>query len=218
MNQRIHACLDGDLSLDDLTPAERAEMAEMESALRAAADHLRALPVPDLTARVMAALPREAPAAQERTAPWRTLLDWLWRPRAFQLSFRPAYALAAAALLAVALPRAEDALRAPAAAPAPRLAAAADEAPPVYVQFRVEVPDAEQVALAGTFTGWKPRYVLQETEPGVWSALVPLEPGVHDYAFVVDGEEWMPDPHAPQVADSFGGTNSRISLPPPGSA
>jgi hypothetical protein len=43
---------------------------------------------------------------------------------------------------------------------------------------------------------------------------VPLRPGVHDYAFVVDGERWVADPNAPQVDDSFGGTNSRISLPP----
>ena len=89
----------------------------------------------------------------------------------------------------------------------------------VYVQFRLESPQAQQVALAGTFTGWQPTLQLEETEPGVWSALVPLKPGVHDYVFVVDGERWVPDPHAPQqVDDSFGGTNSRISLPPLGAS
>lgn len=217
MNERIHACLDGEISLDDLSPTEREQLAELESALRPAVDSLRSRRAPEMAARVMAALPaREAPAAAARpAAPWWAALEWLWRPRTFQLTFRPAYALAAVALLAVALPRAGD-LRAPASAPA--LAGADAPVAPVYVQFRLEVEDASQVAIAGTFTGWQPEYQLRETEPGVWSALIPLAPGVHDYAFVVDGEEWVADPHAPQVADSFGGTNSRISLPSLGSA
>ncbi|MDP9349803.1 MAG: glycogen-binding domain-containing protein [Gemmatimonadota bacterium] len=223
MNERIHACLDGEITRDDLSPAERAQMAELEEALRSTTEHLRSLRAPDLTARVMAALPREAVAAPaaERAAPWCAALDWLWKPRSLQLSFRPAYAFAAALLVAVGLPRLDGGGSgtpgAPAKIPA-QMASAPAKAPPVYVQFRLEVPDAEQVAVAGTFTGWKPAYQLQETEPGVWSALIPLKPGVHDYAFVVDGEEWVPDPHAPHVADSFGGTNSRISLPPPESA
>ncbi len=49
----------------------------------------------------------------------------------------------------------------------------------------------------------------------MWSVTVPLEPGVHDYAFVVDGEQWRPDPLAPSVDDGFGGTNSRLALLPP---
>jgi hypothetical protein len=216
MNERIHACLDGEISRDDLSPPERAQLAEMEEALRSATGHLRSLPAPDLTARVMAALPQRAEVAPARTAPWREVLAWLWRPRSLQLTFRPAYAFTLALLVAVGLPRLDD-LRAP-GAPAPAPVASAPKAPPVYVQFRLEVPDAEQVAVAGTFTDWKPAYPLQETEPGVWSALIPLKPGVHDYAFVVDGKEWLPDPHAPHVADSFGGTNSRISLPPPETA
>jgi 1,4-alpha-glucan branching enzyme len=84
----------------------------------------------------------------------------------------------------------------------------------VYVQFRLEAAGAHEVALAGTFTGWRPEVRLRQTAPGTWSAVVPLRPGVHDYAFVVDGRRWVADPHAPQVDDSFGGVNSRISLPP----
>ena len=44
---------------------------------------------------------------------------------------------------------------------------------------------------------------------------VPLTQGVHDYAFVVDGQQWVPDPYAPQINDGFGGTNSRLALLPP---
>jgi 1,4-alpha-glucan branching enzyme len=110
--------------------------------------------------------------------------------------------------LPVARRRASD-VRAPLAH-----ALASPIAPPVYVQFRIAVPGARTVSLAGTFTGWKPAVALHRSGGGEWTALVPLRPGVYDYAFVVDGDRWVADPNAPQVDDSFGGTNSRISLPP----
>jgi hypothetical protein len=211
----IHQHLDGD---DDapLAPGERARAEHLSRTLDAAAAHLRALPAPDLAARVMAALPRQAPA---RVPAWRAALGWLWNPRPLRLTFRPAYALAGGCLAvaaAIALPRLDEGtptVPVVVQAPAPGTAAA-QGAPVVYVQFRLEAGGARQVALAGTFTGWQPTLELRETEPGVWTALVPLEPGVHDYVFVVDGTRWMPDPNAPQqVDDSFGGTNSRLSLP-----
>ena len=180
-NDRIHAWLDGDLPLDALSADERAAAGELGAAVEAAAAHLRATPAPDLSARVMAALPRTAPrSVSDRLG---AALGWLWSP--VRVTLRPAYGPAA---------------------------------PPVYVQFRISVPDARSVALAGTFTGWKPAVALQRSADGEWTALVPLRPGVHDYAFVVDGERWVTDPNAPQVDDSFGGTNSRISLPPIGAS
>lgn len=208
----IHSHLDGDTPDEALSPDERARADALRRTLDTAAAHLRALPAPDLSARVMAALPRRAPA---RVPAWRAALGWLWNPRPVRLTFRPAYALAggfaAVAAAAIALPQLdrEPAKTVVVQAPAPQTAA-----PVVYVQFRLESGDARQVSLAGTFTGWQPTLQLNETEPGVWTALVPLKPGVHDYVFVVDGTRWMPDPNAPQqVDDSFGGTNSRISLP-----
>jgi len=212
-NDRIHAWLDGDLPLDALTADERAAAGGLGAAVEAAAAHLRAAPAPDLSARVMAALPRSAP----RTVPGRlaAALGWLWQPRPLRLTLRPAYGLAFAAVAAAVLALPES--RPPTAAvPTPLVAASAE--PPVYVQFRIAVPDARTVALAGTFTGWKPAVALHRTGDGEWTALVPLRPGVHDYAFVVDGDRWVSDPNAPQVDDSFGGTNSRISLPPIGAS
>jgi hypothetical protein len=208
MSNRIHACLDGDIPAGDLLPAERARLAEMERILGAAAQHLRAAAAPELAGRVMAALPAHAPRRPGLVV---RALGWLWKPRPVRLVFRPAYGLAGAlaAVTGVAILPGLDA-RGVEEAPA-ALAAAA---PPVYVQFRLEATGARQVALAGTFTGWQPAVQLRQTKPGEWSAVVPLHPGVHDYAFVVDGQRWVADPHAPQVDDSFGGTNSRISLPP----
>jgi hypothetical protein len=212
MTDPIHQHLDGD-DAPPLTAEQRARAESLSRTLDRAAAHLRAMPAPDLAARVMAALPRQAPA---RRPAWRAALDWLWNPQPVRLTFRPAYALAggfaAVAAAAIALPQLRDDQAPPPAvqASAPR---PANGAPVVYVQFRLEAGDARQVSIAGTFTGWQPTLELRETEPGVWTALVPLRPGVHDYAYVVDGTEWRPDPNAPQVDDSFGGTNSRITLP-----
>jgi 1,4-alpha-glucan branching enzyme len=68
------------------------------------------------------------------------------------------------------------------------------------------------VQLAGSFTNWEPRYELRQAAPGIWTITVPLTQGVHDYAFVVDGEQWVADPYAPQIGDGFGGTNNRLAL------
>jgi 1,4-alpha-glucan branching enzyme len=82
----------------------------------------------------------------------------------------------------------------------------------VLVQFRLDAPAAHTVTLAGDFTKWQPKYELTRSAPGVWTIVVPLDPGVHDYAFVVDGNLWTPDPMAPAIADGFGGLNSRVAV------
>lgn len=209
MMDRVHAVLDGELPREVLSQEELARLIALESAVEEAARVLRAAPVPELSGRVMQALP---PRPAVRQSAWERVRRWLWSPRELALTFRPAYALAgvAAAVLAgvLVVPRAVERAPAPVAeAPAPQR---------VYVQFRLDLADARRVELAGSFTGWEPRIELHQAAAGVWSVLVPLRPGVHDYTFVVDGRRWVPDPSAPQVADDFGGTNSRLFLPAPG--
>lgn len=82
----------------------------------------------------------------------------------------------------------------------------------MFVQFRLHAPDASTVGLAGSFTGWQPAHELYEVAPGIWTVTLALPPGVHDYAFVIDGERWVADPYAPGVRDGFGGTMSRVAL------
>lgn len=218
MNERIHAYLDGEISLDDLDAAERALALEMQRAIAGVTEPLQRTSTPDLVGRVMQSIPAPRPLPVHTAKPpvWRQAVVWLWKPRPVRLSFRPAYAFAgavAAFLVVTEMPTSG----APESRDVPAAVAPA-AAPPVYVQFRLEAQSASEVALAGTFTGWQPAYRLRESRPGEWSVLVPLQPGVHDYAFIVDGHRWVVDPHAPQVDDSFGGTNSRISLPPLGNA
>jgi hypothetical protein len=46
---------------------------------------------------------------------------------------------------------------------------------------------------------------------GTWSVVVPLSAGRHEYAFVVDGKQWLPDPSAPLApVDGLGAPNSVV--------
>ncbi|MFL5539761.1 MAG: hypothetical protein ACJ8J0_12250, partial [Longimicrobiaceae bacterium] len=155
-NDRIHAWLDGDLPFDALSADERAAARALGDAVEAAATHLRATPAPDLSARVMASLPQAAPRGLSvRLA---AAFGWLWSPRPVRLTLRPAYGLAFAAVAAAVLAIPDHPTTKPSGGPGSPIAHAVsnDGAPPVYVQFRITVPDARSVALAGTFTGWKP--------------------------------------------------------------
>lgn len=216
-DDRIHAVLDGDLPREALTADEERRLQTLESALAEAAASLREAATPDLTAAVMAALPpaehRGSAAAARTPSHGRVgrLVRWLWSP--VTITLRPLHALAGGlALVALLLlPRGSAA---PVGVPVQVAQEGAAE-PRLYVQFRIEVPGANQVALAGSFTSWQPEHPLTQVAPGVWSTMVALEPGVHDYTFVIDGERMVVDPYAPTVADSFGGSNSRLFLPTP---
>lgn len=76
------------------------------------------------------------------------------------------------------------------------------------VTFTVEVPQASEVYLCGSFNGWEPgRTPMKSDGKGAWKAIVMLEPGTYEYRVVADGA-WLSDPRAPAVANQFGSTNS----------
>lgn len=84
----------------------------------------------------------------------------------------------------------------------------------VTVRFVLFAPEAQQVALAGSFNQWDTAAtrLVRTGTPGVWAATVTLPAGQHQYAFVVDGTRWVPDPGAPAVDDGFGRRNSVLAL------
>ena len=212
-DDRIHACLDGEIPREALDPEELRRLEALEGVLADAAAALTHAPVPDLTAAVMAGLPEESVARRPRRESAAVRLGrWLWTP--VSLTFRPGRSQEEQGECEGNRPEGVCGPEAEVLAPA-GTAAVMDESPRLYVQFRIEVPGASQVAVAGSFTAWRPDHQLTEVSPGVWSALVPLAPGVYDYTYVIDGERMVVDPYAPQVADSFGGSNSRLFLPAP---
>ncbi len=82
------------------------------------------------------------------------------------------------------------------------------------VRFEFTLPaSAQEVSLVGDFNGWDTDAtpMVRDGSGRTWSARVPLAPGRHEYAFVVDGQRWVVDPLAPQVPDAgFGPTNAVV--------
>ena len=182
---------------------------QINRAIHETRELLAARPAPDVRAAVMSRIANVEPLPLPRPPGALTrLVRIVWAPR--PISIRPAFALAAAAVVVLLLVM-------PYARPRPEAEPQGGNAstdPQVFVQFRLDAP-ASRVQLAGSFTNWEPRYDLRQSAPGVWTITVPLTQGVHDYAFVVDGQRWIPDPYAPQIGDGFGGTNSRLALMSP---
>jgi hypothetical protein len=143
--------------------------------------------------------------------------SWLFAPRTLQTS--PFTMLAAAGLVIALTVGATRVLtsRSPELATAPALmnpkapisgAATVDGA---VVRFTLQAPKAKAVALVGDFNGWNPAITNLELRDGVWSVVIPVSPGRHQYGFVVDGTRWSADPTAPQAAEGdFGSENSVV--------
>ncbi len=222
MTDRIHRHLDGELPLSALSGEERREADAFRLATRDALAPLFREETPDLTASVMAALhapPGEARATRRtaRGVGLRWLVAWLWEPTSLTLEVRRAWALPLLAALGVLLARLPGGPidGTPIQAGGTVMATSIADGR-VLVTFRLDAPEAHSVRLAGDFTGWDAGPSLAQVTPGVWSVVVPLEPGFHDYAFIVDGTRWVQDPVAERVDDGFGGSNSRVAVLPPG--
>lgn len=68
-----------------------------------------------------------------------------------------------------------------------------------------------KVFLAGTFNVWSAgERRMIKTKDGSFRARMALEPGRHEYKFVVDGE-WVNDPQAPgEIRNACGTTNGVV--------
>ena len=202
----VKRLLDGELSLSDLPAELRGEGAEALRLL-GAVDRAPVALSAEFETRMMAEVRRRA------RSPIRRIWHGLVEPRDIELRLRVrpwvvwGAALATAAAVAVLLtrpPQASEGAR-------PVRVAAGDS---VYVRFVLYAPTARQVAVAGTFNQWD-----QNASPlarvgagGVWAITLSLPQGHHQYAFVVDGAQWVPDPAAPGVDDGFGRRNSMVAV------
>ena len=81
------------------------------------------------------------------------------------------------------------------------------------VQFVLVAPDAHSVAVVGDFNDWglNDGALIATNHEGVWSVTAPVPAGVHRYAFLVNGKQWVADPTAPRAADDdFGQPSSAL--------
>lgn len=83
--------------------------------------------------------------------------------------------------------------------------------PGVPVTFVLRTADAARVNLVGDFNSWDADAtpLVHDGSRDLWVVELELPRGMHNYAFVVDGRDWRPDPSAPlAAAASFGGPTS----------
>jgi hypothetical protein len=88
------------------------------------------------------------------------------------------------------------------------------ELAPVSTQFVFTSATARSVTVVGDFNGWDERanpLVRQGSGP-IWSAMVPLRPGRHAYAFMVDGKRLELDPRAPSATDPDFGVPASVRI------
>ncbi len=85
----------------------------------------------------------------------------------------------------------------------------------VMLRFVYIDEQANSVAVAGDFNNWEPTELTKQNVNGktVWTGLVSMSRGEHNYMFVKNGEKWITDPLAPvQRDDGFGNKNAVIYI------
>lgn len=110
--------------------------------------------------------------------------------------------------LAVALPFAAAAGLALMMQPGHRAGTEDGRAP---VAFHLSAP-AREVALVGDFNDWDPAANRLERHGSSWNLTLRLPPGRYRYAYLVDGQRWLPDPGLPAAGDDFGTPTSVITV------
>jgi 1,4-alpha-glucan branching enzyme len=80
------------------------------------------------------------------------------------------------------------------------------------VEFILKRPQAQVVAVAGSFNSWDTKRTPMRKDQDVWKTTVWLPPGRYEYRFIVDGE-WINDPAAKEsVQNPFGSINSIVAV------
>jgi hypothetical protein len=188
----------------DLSAKQDAELRHLGAALRVRSPLIGA----EVDGRVMARV-RRTPRARLLA-----LRAWWLRPRLVRISplggLLGTSVLAALLLIAIGQRPLDRFTGAPAVV-APGKASPTSRA----IQFVLAAPGASRVSLVGDFNGWDSAATPLRPvgAAGVWSVEVPVPPGRHEYAFVIDGREWRPDPTAPRaLANEYGPPNSVITV------
>lgn len=201
-DEELDRYLSGQRSLGELPDPLRREEERLQELLEAVRHR------PEVPPGLYEAVMSEVRATSEPL--WKRAMAWLFRPRTVRL--RPATAgLALMVLLSVVVLIPRNGSREDAASPVEQ---------DVVTRFVFVAPGASSVRITGDFVDWDPDglSLTEERGTGIWTLDLTLEPGVYQYGFVVDGEEWRPDPRAvSNVDDGFGRENSVVIVSEPSS-
>ena len=236
----VQRFIDGDLSEDEVQQALHriADDAEARDLLQfelrmtqdLAASRSTALPE-DFADRTMAAVAQEPTPGEEGDTLGAQFRAW-WgvMTGAVTLRVRPMTAMVAVLLLGVgawalwpAGPTGiQEGARRPTATASPESAAVqqtttrvSSNGQTVWVRFLYPNSEADSVAVAGDFSQWEPVALSPRTVDGktVWTGLVPVSQGEHEYQFLINGDRWVTDPLAPvKRSDGFGAKNAVLNV------
>ncbi len=93
------------------------------------------------------------------------------------------------------------------------LPGAPQESPGTPYRFVVYRPDVSRVEITGSFTGWNTVSMRKVGDSGYWEHTLNLPQGEHRFAYLLNGDERLPDPTVPmREKDDFGSENSVISI------
>jgi hypothetical protein len=174
-----------------------------------AAEHVH----PSFEKRLMEKVHAEAPWLYPATASART--SWWRRERVFRVSPLAGMALAAGVSAIVITSSVVLGARI-AARPSvpPQVAQTVQRDTVQLVRFVFVDRGAATVELVGDFNEWArgTTELKPSGAPGVWAVSVPLSPGRHEYAFIINGSRWVADPLALKSSDDFGTESSVIRV------
>lgn len=238
----VQRFIDGDLSDAEVKEALHliADDAEARGLLRfelrmtqdLAASH-SAPPPADFADRTMMAVAREpAPDEASRTLGAQLRRWWATLTGPVTLRVRPVSAVATALLTLIVTVGALNWSVAPTGQSAPSARPAATSSSEsatvqqtasqvssngqtVWVRFLYPNSEADSVAVAGDFNQWEPVPLSPHTVDGktVWTGLVPVPQGEHEYQFLINGDRWVTDPLAPvKRNDGFGAENAVLNI------
>ncbi|MGE5256370.1 MAG: glycogen-binding domain-containing protein [Hyphomicrobiales bacterium] len=80
-------------------------------------------------------------------------------------------------------------------------------------RFVIYQPDARQVELAGSFSGWKRIPMRHDGQSGYWETTLELPEGEHRFSYIIEGGRRLRDPTiAAREIDDLGGENSILRV------
>jgi hypothetical protein len=193
---------------DDSSMAKDAEFAERIAARLRAPEQVH----PSFEKRLMEKVHAEGRILYPVSSPW-------WRTeRVFRVAPLTGLALAAGIAGIIAISGIAIGSRISAHSPmATRAASTAGRDTVQIVRFVFVDPRATSVELVGDFNEWAKgsTELGRSGAPGVWAVSVPLSPGRHEYAFIINGSRWVADPLAVKSSDDFGTESSVIRVGTP---
>jgi hypothetical protein len=194
---------------------------ERDPMLRRALEELRKVPPPDVAAirRVVAA------AAAARVTPIEGEPDVVRVPRGRSIRLWMAVGIAAASAFVgftlrgawISTPDAVPVAAGSSTVQATRSAlrtVATTELEPAAIphQFVFNSSHAHRVSVVGDFNRWNPASTPMTSDGELWSVTIPIVPGRHMYAFMVDDSLFTLDPTAPKARDPDLGADGSIVI------